>query len=110
MFLAGRSATKAGFRNTMYGQGPWTERSEAGEEGLNSPSLAAPYTAAMEPLGLRMSARLGAPSLHQTETGFVPCVDAREREIDEDVGGAELPVDHRAVADAAAGPHIAFQQ
>ena len=47
---------------------------------------------------------------HQAEAALVARVDSRKREVDEDIGGAELPVDHRAVADAAARAHIALQQ
>ena len=56
-----------------------------------------------------MIARQGVRSLHQAEAALVAGVDSREREIDEDVGGAELPVDHRAVADAATRAHIALE-
>src|SRR6185437_4319357 len=47
---------------------------------------------------------------YEPKPALVARIDAREREIDEDVGGAELAVDHRAVADAAARPHIALEQ
>src|SRR5438445_7380834 len=46
---------------------------------------------------------------YKAKAALVAWVQARQREVDKDVGGGELPVDHRAVADAAAGAHIAFQ-
>src|SRR5271170_1752801 len=44
------------------------------------------------------------------KAALVARIDRRDGEIDEDVRRTELPVDYRALADAAARTHIAFDQ